>query len=471
MSIVRAEYRNNGFVKIPNALYQSGKLPFVQLGFLAYVSSLPPSWKIYPTYLMATFDLSLEGANKLLKGLTALGYLEQSPDANDRGQFAKRYYSSRNSINTADANGDQNHFTMVSNHVFQNTSISFEAKGLLAYLLTFPNSWNLIPEQVATQFSVTLPSVKKLLTLLKSAGHIEFINPRAANGRTQNRQYVIHECPIDLSIDILPMTTSPLRHLPVVEKPETYLQVTCLPETCLPVTQNTLPLIKINTKKEDFEEKRLNKKAAAKVLNKDLTNSTREAEKPAAAFLSSSVSFNNTDKIIGDKLTENQIEKVRAVVASLGATDQEPSILVEQIIVPLLNPKSFSNAGLDFLKKLNTCKSMILKGLWTTPSLPKEVKEAKVKESKANDQFINEKQNAISQVIGEIRFCEDALKMHQARGDAKLADYALADIDRLNKKLSLIKQELSQFKNMLDQGDETYAHFNPQLSQDYLSRY
>ena len=466
MSIVRAEHRNNGFFKLPNEEYQTPRLSMEKMGMLAYFSSLLAGWEIRDSYLMAVFELGRDKTRATLQEFESLGYLDRSPEKEIKGKFIDRFYTVKRIPSPLDNDGKLRPFTMVSNQVVQNTNISFKAKGLLTYLLSFPDSWELSPYQIQKTFTLSEKVTENLIKELISAGYIE----KSLNKKTKKNQYIVHEMPINsINCDELrvnaPLVTEKydfqsMEKKSVEKKSVDYQSV-----------EKQSPLIKINTKKEDFEEKRLNKKAAAKVLNKDLTNSTREAEKPAAAFLSSSVSFNNTDKIIGDKLTENQIEKVRAVVASLGATDQEPSILVEQIIVTLLNPKSFSNAGLDFLKKLNTCKSMILKGLWTTPSLPKEVKEAKVKESKANDQFINEKQNVISQVIGERRFCEDALKMHQARGDTKLADYALADIDRLNNKLSLIKCEISQFKKTLNQGDETYAHFNPQLSQDYSSRY
>ena len=466
MTTIRTEHRNKGFFKLPNEEYQKPRLSIEKMGLLAYFSSLPAGWEIRDSYLMTVFDLGRDKTRATLQEFEFLGYLDRSPEKEIKGKFIDRFYTVKRTPSPLDSDGKLRLFTMVSNQVVQNTNISFKAKGLLTYLLSFPDSWELSPYQIQKTFTLSEKVTENLIKELISAGYIE----KSLNNKTKKNQYIVHEMPINsINCDEL-RVNAPL----VPEKHDfqsMVFQSTEKKSVDFQSVEKQSPLIKINTKKEDFEEKRLNKKAAAKVLNKDLTNSTREAEKPAAAFLSSSVSFNNTDKIIGDKLTENQIEKVRAVVASLGATDQEPSILVEQIIVTLLNPKSFSNAGLDFLKKLNTCKSMILKGLWTTPSMPKEIKEAKAKESRTNDQFIGEKENAMSQIRGEKRFLEDVLKMHQEKGNAKLAEYTLADIARLNNNLSLIRQEITEFNKTIDQGEDTYAHFNPQLGEGYSSRH
>jgi len=464
MSIIRAACKNNGFVKLHNEEYQKPKLSIEKMGLLAYFSSLPAGWEIRDSYLMAVFDLGRDKTRAILKDFEVLGYLDRSPEKEIKGKFIDRFYTVKGTSSPLNNDGKLRPYTMVSNQVVQNTNISFKAKGLLTYLLSFPDSWELSPYQIQKVFTLSEKVTENLIKELISAGYIE----KSLNNKTKKNQYIVHEMPINsINCDQLRVNSTlvPEKHdFQSMDNQSMVFQSTEKQSVDFQSVENQSTLIKINTKKEDFKEKRLNKKATAEILNTDLTNSTRHPEKPAAAFLSSSISFKNTDKLIGDSLTDNQIEKVRAMVASLGATDQEPVILVEQIVVTLLNPKSFSNAGTDFLKKLNTCKSMILKGLWTTPSMPKEVEEAKAKEFIDDELFIKsiriEKINinsALEQLITSLDYC----RSKGLEGSIQSLESQVTDCQN---RLAAIEIEISEFNITSVQGEDTYSHFNPHQS-------
>jgi hypothetical protein len=471
MSIIRAACKDNGFVKLHNEEYQKPKLSIEKMGLLAYFSSLPAGWEIRDSYLMAVFDLGRDKTRAILKEFEVLGYLDRSPEKEIKGKFIDRYYTVKGTSSPLNNDGKLRPFTMVSNQVVHNTNISFKAKGLLTYLLSFPDSWELSPYQIQKVFTLSEKVTENLIKELISAGYIE----KSLNNKTKKNQYIVHEMPINsINCDQLRVNSTlvPEKHdFQSMDNQSMVFQSTEKQLVDFQSVENQSTLIKINTKKEDFKEKRLNKKATAELLNKDLSNSTIQPEKPAAAFLSSQTVLKNADMVIGETLTVNQIAAVKSRIASLGVTYYAPEVLVEQIVLTLLSPKSFTYAGSDFLKKLNTIIKIINEGRWTAPTMPKEVEEVKEKESKTNDQFIREKQNAINQIAGEINFCEDVLKLHQARGESKLADYVSADISRLNNKLILIKKEIAEFNITINQGEDTYSHFNPYQSQGYSARH
>ena len=251
MSIVRAEHRNNGFFKLLNDEYQAPRLSIEKMGLLAYFSSLPAGWEIRDSYLMTVFDLGRDKTRVTLKEFEDLGYLDRSPEKEIKGKFIDRFYTVKRIPSPLDNDGKLRPFTMVSNQVVQNTNISFKAKGLLTYLLSFPDSWELSPYQIQKTFTLSEKVTVNLIKELISAGYIE----KSLNNKTKKNQYIVYEMPINsINCDELRVNA-----LLVPEKHDfqsMVFQSTEKKSVDFQSVEKQSPLIKINTKKEDFEVKR-----------------------------------------------------------------------------------------------------------------------------------------------------------------------------------------------------------------------
>lgn len=92
------------------------------------------------------------------------------------------------------AHGDQPYFMMLRS-VAQNEALSYEALGLLAYLLSKPNDWEIQPKALARQHCGRDKAYRLLDELLK-ARHIERAAVKDERGRIVRVEYVVYESPL-----------------------------------------------------------------------------------------------------------------------------------------------------------------------------------------------------------------------------------------------------------------------------------
>jgi len=92
------------------------------------------------------------------------------------------------------------------------------------------------------------------------------------------------------------------------------------------------------------------------------------AQSIAAAALF--INFSDQDYVVGRALTTKQVAAIQTVVQDLcrANTALVPEVLTEEIHFVLLSEKAFKQAGVDFVKKLNTIKKMIGEGRWSRPA-------------------------------------------------------------------------------------------------------
>lgn len=104
--------------------------------------------------------------------------------------------------------------------------------------------------------------------------------------------------------------------------------------------------------------------------------------KSAAAVFSKKIENNNTDALITDVITRNQIKTIQDSTCELTRfTMTDPEKLAKEIEFAILSTTAFTNAGRDFFKKLNTIKKVIKAGQWSTPAGMIEKKEIEHKKS------------------------------------------------------------------------------------------
>ena len=85
-------------------------------------------------------------------------------------------------------------YTMIANATLQDTSISLEARGLLTYLLSKPDTWTVVVTWLQTEMNVGREKLNRIIKELENAGYIE---TRIVRDGGQFAQYerIVHESP------------------------------------------------------------------------------------------------------------------------------------------------------------------------------------------------------------------------------------------------------------------------------------
>lgn len=181
-----------------------------------------------------------------------------------------------------------------------------------------------------------------------------------------------------------------------------------------PQPKNTSPITEITT------ETTTEKKAAAGTIMTNPTN-TECNEKFAAA------SFSPNHVIENGKLTDQQIKQVEQFISDhfqsikhIGDRDT----LKQAILFDLANPQSFTQAGNDFYKKLNTIKKAMFDKKWS-PSQWLQESQNKTKQNAARlkqkiqelelfrQSFINASQEMIGQAPEFKQSCQSKIKQYE----------------------------------------------------------
>lgn len=110
---------------------------------------------------------------------------------------------------------DQPYF-MLARSVAQNTALSYEALGLLTYLLSKPGDWVVQPDTLMRVKSGR-DKVYRLLRELIAAGHVEKRAHRGDHQRIAGVEYIVYEIPRVVS----PLPEKPDTVKPDTEKPDT----------------------------------------------------------------------------------------------------------------------------------------------------------------------------------------------------------------------------------------------------------
>lgn len=95
----------------------------------------------------------------------------------------------------------ENPYVMIDKNVFEDTSLSFKAKGILGYLLSRPNDWTLIIADIQKRSTDGKDSVKNGIDELIERGYIvKTEQPRQA-GKFATCDYVVYEKPINTGVN------------------------------------------------------------------------------------------------------------------------------------------------------------------------------------------------------------------------------------------------------------------------------
>ena len=84
-------------------------------------------------------------------------------------------------------------FTQVDNTVLRNVNLSFEARGFLVYLLSFPDDWSFTVRGLVKQTGVSKSTILRLMNELKASGYIKLEKHKDKDGRFTSSSWHIYE--------------------------------------------------------------------------------------------------------------------------------------------------------------------------------------------------------------------------------------------------------------------------------------
>ena len=110
-------------------------------------------------------------------------------------------------------------YTQISNQALRDSSLSFEARGLRDYLLSFPHDWHVSVANLAKASpNAARDRIYRMLRELRDHGYVTYSEVRdPATGRVTSTEYTVHEAPQDPTAEAPP---DPVPCFPDTEEPD-----------------------------------------------------------------------------------------------------------------------------------------------------------------------------------------------------------------------------------------------------------
>ena len=121
-------------------------------------------------------------------------------------------------------------FVIIDQRAVEDTRLSWAARGLLGYLLSRPDDWRVLINDLRKRGDLGRDGVYRLLRELRDAGYIRFVRARDRHGRIRGGTYFVRE-----------IATSPHPALPDTVEPDT-----AAPD---PVNPDALPTTEVNLRR------------------------------------------------------------------------------------------------------------------------------------------------------------------------------------------------------------------------------
>lgn len=110
-------------------------------------------------------------------------------------------------------------FVIIDQHAIEDSRLSWAARGLLGYLLSRPDDWKVLVNDLRKRGDLGRDGIYKLLRELREAGYVHFIRSRDKQGRIRGGTYMVQEI-ADPPHPELPDTVEPETAVPVPVNPE-----------------------------------------------------------------------------------------------------------------------------------------------------------------------------------------------------------------------------------------------------------
>lgn len=142
----------------------------------------------------------------------------------------------------------RNRYLVLDQRIVDDTRLSWAARGMLAYLLSRPDNWEVRVKDLQRRGNLGRDGTYKLINELRATGYVEFRQSRDARGRIRGGSYIVREIPNPPHPES-PDTDVPEPAAPYPVDPEalTTTEVNLLPSTTTTTTTTTY-----NTKERDL---------------------------------------------------------------------------------------------------------------------------------------------------------------------------------------------------------------------------
>ena len=208
-------------------------------------------------------------------------------------------------------------FVIMHKGFLKDPNLSAKAKGVMAYILSLPDDWQIRIEELATHFTDGRDSIRKAINELEKAGYIEKVRVRGDNGKFKGWEYLLYENPNH-------KTEKPNSENPISEKPN---------------SENPTLLINDNTNNENtnnknklnyIAEKNFSAPKNDKNKKDDKNKQTLKTEKKEQNDLGGEQNF-LPEQTLGDN-AQMEAENQSKGVALIEDDTEREKILVNQII-------------------------------------------------------------------------------------------------------------------------------------------
>jgi hypothetical protein len=136
-------------------------------------------------------------------------------------------------------------FAIIPNAVAEDSRISFEARGVLCYLLAKPHNWQVQIADIQKAGGIGRDKVYRILNELKDAGYIKVTIKRDEQARIVSHDYVVYD---DAVPDQLPFPEKTEVDEPLTENTEVAELLPEKPDTAEPDTANQDGLVRTDSK-------------------------------------------------------------------------------------------------------------------------------------------------------------------------------------------------------------------------------
>jgi hypothetical protein len=189
--------KTGDFSVYSNQFAQAETLSFEAKAVLRYLLSKPDTWKVCKNALKKVLYVGRRRLDRVLQELTSQGYLLQRGDSYvvlESPELADKAAALEYGI-VRFKNGERSGgYAATDNAPFVDPSLSLGARGVLCYLLTLPEAWEVKPSAVAKKGAgMSTAQVEKGLRQLREAGYVARLAVKDDKGRVLRWQIDVYE--------------------------------------------------------------------------------------------------------------------------------------------------------------------------------------------------------------------------------------------------------------------------------------
>lgn len=95
----------------------------------------------------------------------------------------------------------ENPYAQIDNRALNDSRLSWRARGILAYLLSKPDNWQVVIEDLIKQSPDGRDAVRSGMRELTKAGYLELVAKQDESGRMQGKEYILYETPKEMPVE------------------------------------------------------------------------------------------------------------------------------------------------------------------------------------------------------------------------------------------------------------------------------